>query len=101
MSDEPIPLRRSRPEDIAEADRLLTERAVIVSGNRFQPKLIWTLRPWRSDELRQVIEADGTSPFKMANFPMPLDRRAILWAGAPHWAQYCYLVMVEIRAVNV
>lgn len=99
--DRLIPLHRSRPEDVEEADRLLQQKAVIISGNRFQPKLIWTIRPWSAEELRELIEAGGISPFVVANQPMPLDRRVILWAGAPHWAQYGYLVMVEVKAINV
>jgi hypothetical protein len=101
MADEPIPLHGSRPSDVVAAQKELEAKAAIISGNQFQPKLIWTIRPWSPRELTELIEAGGASPFRVVNYPMQLDRRVILWAGAPHWAQYGYLVMVEIKAVNV
>lgn len=93
---EPIPL----PTEVAIAQRAMEQRAMVISQHRYQPKLIWTLRPWSAAELRAAVEFEG-SPFVVANQPVPLPRQAVLWAGAPVWAQYAYLIMVEVKAINV
>src|SRR5438105_2432398 len=102
MTDETIlPLSpRSRPEDVEKAQQHLERNALAVSQNRYQPKIIWTRIPWRREELQRALEAEG-SPFVVLDAFQALERKAIFWAGAPYWAQYAYVVMVEVKAVNV
>ncbi len=76
----------------------MLRNSVVVSGNRTQPKVVWTIRPYSERELRRVIEADGMAPFEVLNI-LPLDRRGVSLAGAPKGCQYAYLVMVEVRAL--
>ena len=84
-------------ERVAIAEAAMKRRAAIVSGHIWQPKLVWTLTPHREEDLRALVEASGHSPLTcLASLQLP--RAALTWAGAPHWAQYCYVVLVEVRA---
>lgn len=96
----PDALRDPTPEEIEQAQQMVDRRRLEVSGTRFQPKIVWTLWPHTQDGLRRVIEADGYSPHRFLG-AIALDRRALKFAGAPPWAQWAYLVMVEVRALNV
>lgn len=99
MADEPLPLLT--PAEVAQAQRAMEQRAVVMSQHRWQPKVIWTLRPWSQEELRAVVEFEG-SPFVLAHPQvLQLPRVALYWAGAPVWAQYAYLCLVEVKAINV
>lgn len=95
---EPIPLPASRQEDVEAAQRHLDETRLVMSGNRFQPKIVWTIVPRTEAQIRQQIEAGGSAPFSVLTV-LPLPRQAINYAGAPLWAQWAYLVMVEVRAL--
>jgi len=86
--------------EVAEAERLMLMRQLVVSGNRYQPKLVWTRAPWSRDDLRRAVEAERASPFRVLEM-QALERGVIFWAGAPYWAQYAYLILVEVKAINV
>lgn len=96
MEEKPLQL----PTEVNHAQQAMERRALVMSQHRWQPKIVWTLVPWSIGRLREAIEFEG-SPFVVANEPMQLPRQAIYFAGAPHWAQYAYLVMVEVKAINV
>lgn len=96
MSNEPLPFPASRPEDVEAAERHISERRMVVSGNLYQAKVVWGIVPLTDREIRKNIEADGYSPFKVLEI-MRLDRLRKV-AGAPFWAQYAWLVMVEVKA---
>jgi hypothetical protein len=83
---------------IAVAEEAMRTNAMVISGNRLQPKLVWTLRPRTEAELRRLIEAEGMAPFRFLK-AQTLPRDAITWPGAPYWAAYAYLVLVEVKAL--
>ena len=93
---EPIPLPASRPEDVEAAERHISERRMVVSGNLYQAKVVWSIAPLSDREIRKGVEADGYSPFKVLEI-IRLDRLKKV-AGAPFWAMYSWLVMVEVKA---
>lgn len=82
---------------VEQADKLLQRRSAVVSGHRITPKMVWTLNPMGYDEIKALVSAGGASPL-VAHEVMTLPRYCITWTGAPHWAQYAYLVMVEVWA---
>ncbi len=89
------------PTDPVEiAEEAMRRNAVVVSSNRIAPRIVWTLRPHTEKELRRVIEAEGMAPFRLLK-ATTLDRSAINWPGAPYWAAYAYLVLVEVKALIV
>ena len=83
-----------------QAEAAIKRRAAVISGNVWQPKLVWTLSPFSPNELRSLVTADGHSPLDYIT-SIQLGRDALQWAGAPHWAQYVYLVLVEVKATFV
>lgn len=96
MADEPLPLPGSRPEDVEAAERHISERRMVVSGNLYQAKIVWAIAPLSDREIRLRVEADGYSPFKVLEI-IRMDRLKAV-AGAPFWAMYAWLVMVEVKA---
>lgn len=97
-TDEPLPLHpQSRPQDVEAAQRILEQRRVVVSGHRFQPKLVWSLRPMSESDLVSAVEAGGFAPFKVL-YILRLPREVVTWTGAMVGSQYAYLVLVEVRA---
>lgn len=100
MSDDPEFPPGTDPNKVAIAEAAMKRRAMALSGNRYQPKIAWTLVPWSESDLRSAIEGDGASPLRVLG-TIPLPRSVVFWAGAPLWAQYAYLVLCEVRALNV
>jgi hypothetical protein len=92
--------KKEEAHRIEIAEQALLRRRLQLSGNRFQPKIAWTLQPWEEDALRREVEAGGASPLVVHSVIL-LPRTVINWAGAPLWAQYAYLLMVEVKAINV
>ena len=85
-------------ELVAQADTAMRRRSAVISGHRYQPKLVWTITPRTEDELRALVTAEGNSPLVYLA-SMQLPRSALMWAGAPIWAMYAYLVLVEVKAL--
>ena len=85
---------------IAVAEEAMRTNALVISGNRIAPRIVWTLRPHTEAQLRRVIEAEGMAPFRFLK-AQSLDRDAITWPGAPYWAAYAYVVLVEVKALIV
>lgn len=97
----PSPEELASPEYqelVRRADEAMHQRRLVVSGHRYQPKIVWTLQPWSRDDLQRAIEAGRFSPFVLLDAFVLLPHAALKWAGAPYWAQYAYLVMVEVKA---
>lgn len=84
---------------IVIAEQAMLRRRLALSQNRFQPRIAWTLVPWDESELRAAVQTPG-SPLDVHSV-IGLPRSVIFWAGAPTWAQYAYLLMVEVRAINI
>jgi hypothetical protein len=82
---------------VKKADEALQRRAAVISGHRMGPRIVWSLQPMSEHTVRALISAEGLSPL-VAHEVLTLPRVALLWAGAPHWAQYAYLVNVETKA---
>jgi hypothetical protein len=82
---------------VEKADKAMVRRSAVISGNRYQPKIVWTLVPYSDGELRSLISAQGNSPLRVLNITS-LGRQTLDWQGAPPGAQYAYLVFVEVRA---
>lgn len=101
MPTDPIDLESERERKrIAVAEDAMVRNAVVISSNRIAPRIVWTLRPHTEADLRRVIEAEGMAPFRLLKVAM-LGREAITWPGAPYWAAYAYVVMVEVKALIV
>lgn len=82
---------------VKRADAALQRKAAVISGHRLGPRIVWTLHPWSQDEIRSLVSADGNSPL-VPHEVLSLPRTVLMWAGAPHWAQYAYLVNVSVKA---
>ncbi len=98
-----VPLLRVMAEDeyaaaVAKADQALQRRSAVVSGHRIGPRIVWTLQPMNDTEIRALVSGGGNSPL-IPHEVIALPRQCINWAGAPHFAQYAYLVNVEVHAL--
>ncbi len=82
---------------VAKADQAMQERATVVSGHRIGPRIVWSIRPMSEITVRALISAGGFSPL-VPHEVLTLPREALRWGGAPHWAQYAYLVNCEVKA---
>lgn len=78
----------------------MSRKRLQLSQNRIQPRIAWTLVPWDAVALKREVEAGGAAPFTVLEV-MQLPRSVIQWAGAPMFAQYAYLLLVEVKAINV
>jgi len=81
------------------AEQAMLKRRLVLSGHHYQPRIAWTLAPWSEDDLRSVIQVPG-SPLIVHSVER-LPRSVIFWPGAPTWSQYAYLIMTEVKAINV
>lgn len=82
---------------VVKADEAMQKRAAIISGHRLGPRIVWTLHAWSHDAIRALVSADGNGPLT-AHEIIDLPRSVTMWGGAPHWAQYSYLVNCSVRA---
>lgn len=82
---------------VAKADEAMQKRAAVVSGHRIGPRIVWTIRPLTEAGVRALISGGGFSPL-VPHEVLTLPRETLFWGGAPHWAQYAYLVNCEVKA---
>jgi hypothetical protein len=96
----PTPDELASPEyqaAVKRADAALQRKAAVISGHRLGPRIVWTLYPWSHDDIRSLVSADGNAPL-IPHEVLALPRTVLMWAGAPHWCQYAYLVNVSVKA---